>query len=237
MPHSIVGQGYSNADVAKEPAPYAAQGNIVFSGVQAYPVQQGKTTAYQDLPSFMKGHEELSDLSGDLSKADQADLYGAVVKDLTEEGASSAGTSSSTSAKKRGWSGSTARETDQLTQSPAQYAENPFEQDPQVNQAQSSTAPSTDGSTPETGPDQPNLQVSLEGDIQVRPGTPATTDEKKNAGEMLHLAREAYDSGDLDTADEFLDEADLSDPELKDQITAARAEILAARVAKGEGKS
>jgi hypothetical protein len=228
MPHSMVGQGYSNADVAKEPALYASQGNIVFSGIQAYPVQLGKSTAYQDLPSFKRMPEGLTDLSDELSDQQGALLNRAVAEDLKEE-VSSDGTSSSTSAKKRGWSGSTARETDQLTQSPAQYAENPFEQDPQVNQAQSSTAPSTDGSTPETGLGQQSPQASSAEDTQVLPATPATTEEKKTADEMLHLAREAFDAEDYDMADELLDEADLADPELKDQIAAARAEILKLR--------
>jgi hypothetical protein len=49
------------------------------------------------------------------------------------------------------------------------------------------------------------------------------------AHEMLREARAAFDSGELDMADEFLDEADLTDPNLKDEIAAARAEILKAR--------
>jgi hypothetical protein len=228
MPHSIVGQGYSNADVAKEPALYASQGNIVFSGIQAYPVQLGKSTAYQDLPSFKRMPEGLTDLGDELSDQQGALLDRAVQEDLKED-APSDGTSSSTSAKKQEWSGSTAQGTDRSTQSPAQSAENLSGQAPQVIRAQSSTAPSTGGSTPETGQGQQSQQDSSAEDIQVLPATPATTDEKKSAGEMLHLAREAFDTKDYDMAEELLDEADLADPELKNQIAEARAEILKAR--------
>jgi hypothetical protein len=233
MPHIMVGQGYSNADVAKEPALYAAQGNIVFSTIQAFPTQQGKTTAYQDLPSFMKGHGELSDLSGHLGDTDQRNLDVAVKEDLKED-ALSDGTSSSISGKKPGWSGSTAQGTDQSTQSPAQSAGSHSGQDPQASQVRSSTAPSTDGSIQGTGPVQQNPRASSVGGTQVPQGTPATTDEKKNAAEMLHLAREAYDAEDYDLADQFLDEADMTDPELKSQITEARAEILQARTIRGK---
>ncbi len=234
MPHIMVGQGYSNADVAKEPALYAAQGNIVFSGVQAFPTQIGKTTGFQDLPSFMKGHEELSDLSGHLGDKDQHDLEAAVKEDLKEDLAS-AGTSSSTSEKKPGWSGSTAPETEPSTQSPAQSAENPSAQDPQVSQARSSTAHSTAGSSRGTGPVQPSQPVSSPAGTQVPPVTQVTTEEKQNAHEMLHLSREAYDAKDYDLAEELLDEAEKADPGLSIQIDQARSDILQARTTKSKG--
>jgi hypothetical protein len=103
-----------------------------------------------------------------------------------------------------------------------------------MDPAQSSTAPSTDGSTQEIGQGQLSPKDSSADEMSVTPAIPATTEEKKTAADMLHLAREAFDAEDYDMADELLDEADLTDPALKGQIAEARSEILRARSVRGK---
>ena len=153
-------------------------------------------------------------------------------------GAPSAGMSSSTSGSKPEPSGSSPQETEQSIQSPARDAENPSGLDPAAKQAQSSTAPSTDGSTQGTGRGRARQQDSSAESAPATPATPDTTDLKKldDAQEMLHLARQAFDSADYDLAEEMLNEAESMDATLQDKINAAREEVEAARKSKSAKK-
>src|SRR6185312_11939207 len=132
---------------------------------------------------------------------------------------------SSTSASKPEPSGSPAQGTGSSTQSPAPSAGSPSGQDPQASQAPSSTASSTDGSGQGTSPD-PALQPdSSAGSAPATPATPATTD----GATALHMAREAFDGGNLDLAEEMLQEAENLDPSLAPEVSVARAAIKAAK--------
>lgn len=65
------------------------------------------------------------------------------------------------------------------------------------------------------------------------PVTPETTESKEidDAKEMVHLARQAFDSKDYQLAEELLDEADGMDPSLAAEISAARTTVLQAKKA------
>ena len=125
---------------------------------------------------------------------------------------------------------------DQSILSPVHGAGSLSGQDLLPKLAESSTAHSTDGSTQETGPDQQSLLDSSEVLAPAPPVTTETTSEKIDAHEAIKLARDAFDSGDLDMADELLDEADLTDPALEPEISAARAEVMKARANKAKKK-
>lgn len=164
--------------------------------------------------------------AGGASNAADTNLY------LTDEGSQpSPGTSSSTSESKPEPNGSTPQATELLTPSPAPDVESPSGRVRPAKPVQSSTASSTDGSSPETGPDQPLHLDSSEASALAMPPTPVTTDDKvvaeiaQEAKDFLHLAREAFDNGDYTLADGMLDEALGLDPTLATEVMAAKAEI------------
>lgn len=147
---------------------------------------------------------------------------------LAREEEPSAGTSSSTFGSKPAPSGSSAQGTESSTQSHAPSAGSHSGQGQQPSQAPSSTASSTGGSGQGTGQDPALHPDSSEGSAAATPATPATTD----GATALHMAREAYDSGDYALAEELLDEAENLDPSLAPEVSVARTAVLTAKTAK-----
>jgi hypothetical protein len=225
----ITNDSVTNADTNREPPLFRRQGHKDHAQIPPR-LPADESTVEQD--------EKDQEFEPDALEAqDHGDLH------ILDGGDSpSAGTSSSTSERKQGPSGSNPQGTDPSTQSPAQSAESLSSQDQQSKPAQSSTAPSTSGSSPETGQDQVPQPDSSEESAKATQATPDTTRRpprskadiaranqvSADAKAALHLAREAFDNGEYDAAEDLLKEAS-ADSSLDEQIQAARADIAQKR--------
>jgi hypothetical protein len=147
----------------------------------------------------------------------------------------SVGTSSLTSDDKQDKSGSSVQETESSSPSPAPTVESPSSPDLPQQPAPFSTAPSTSGSTQETGLSQQSPSDSSEGSTEPTSTTPADTteatadDTASAAHEMISLARAQFDAENYDGAEEFLAKADALDPSVAPETAMARQAIAAAR--------
>jgi hypothetical protein len=194
----------NNADAALEATTLAAKGEPVYINTpQPATDNSGK-----------KREGVTEDL---LSRPEPPQYYG----EYTEEGDPlSAGTSSSTSEKTPDKSGSSALETGLSLQLPAPIAESHFSQDPASRQAPFSTAPSTSGSTQETGLSQPDqLSSSVEPRTEPASGTEATA--PLSGRELIQQARQAYDAKDWAAARQLLEDARQVDPSTSDEVDVA----------------
>jgi hypothetical protein len=152
---------------------------------------------------------------------------------------SSAGISSSTSGNKPDKSGSSGT---QDPRSPAPDVESHSGKDQPASQARSSSASSTDGSTPETGSAPQSLQASSEESAAATLLTPGLVpdvpeDPTSTAAEFIAAAHSAYEARDYDLAENLLAEAERLDPTVSADLDVAHAGIAAARAAAKEAAS
>jgi hypothetical protein len=163
----------------------------------------------------------------------------------TEGELPSVGYSSSRSEKKQDKSG---KPSTTGLPSPVPSAESPSSPDPLPLSQESSTAPSTDGSGPETTSDPSDPQTSsgtpaadtplqhdAEPEVEGSDVPPATTAEEEAANlaraarDLVKYARQSYDAGDYDQAISLLNEAEKLSPDAVDGvIEQARQDIAVA---------
>lgn len=136
----------------------------------------------------------------------------------------SAGTSSSASDKKQDKSGSSGTPG---PQSLVQGVGSLSAQGQVAKAAPSSSVSSTDGSTQETGPSHQGQPDSSE---TATPATPEQGQDPEQAHVLLVQARNKFDAGDFDGAEELVDQAALLAPEFS-EVGEARKAIDAAKAA------